>query len=145
VRWSEAVLGGLLAAVWFVALLSRPGEWVGWLLLGPSAALQLGTRRACRLRSDELVAQGRVFRRVIELRDLRQVGVELGGRPWLQTRDSTVTVLRMVPLLDYGSGHPAPTVVEEIRSAATRAGARLDPPLPFPEQPPTTKPTLLGI
>ena len=144
-RWSEAVLGALLASVAVVAAASRPWEWLGWLLLVPSVWLLLGTRRACRLRSDAVVAQGRVFRRVLGLRDLRQAGIALGGRPWLQTQDGAVTVLRMVPLLDYGSGHPEPTLVEEIRSAADGAGAHLDPPLRSPEQPPTTRPTLLGI
>ncbi len=145
VRWSEAVLGALLAAVAVVAAVSRPWEWLGWLLLVPSAWLLLGTRRACRLRADDLVAQGRVFRRVIRLGDVRQAGIALGGRPWLQTRDGAVTVLRMVPPLDYGSGHPAPTLVEHVRAAASDAGARLEPPLRSPEQPPTTRPTLLGI
>jgi len=145
VRWSEAVLGALLASVAVVAVVSRPWEWLGWLLLPPCAWLLLGARRACRLRSDDVVAQGRVFRRVIGLRDVRQAGIALGGRPWLQTQDGTVTVLRMVPPLDYGSGHPAPTLVEHIRAAAAEAGAHLDPPLRSPEQPPTTKPTLLGI
>jgi len=78
-------------------------------------------------------------------RRLRQAGITLGGRPWLQTQDGAVTVLRMVPPLDYGSGHPAPTLVEEIRSRAAEAGALLEPPLRSPEQPPTTRPTLLGI
>ena len=68
-----------------------------------------------------------------------------GGRPWLQTQDGAVTLLRMVPPLDYGSGHPAPTLVEQIRSAAAAAGAELEPLLRSPERPPTTKPTLLGI
>ena len=124
VRWSEAVLGALLASVAVVAAVSRPWEWLGWLLLVPSAWLLLGTRRACRLRSDDLVAQGRVFRRVVGLRDVRQAGIALGGRAWLQTQDGAVTVLRMVPPLDYGSGHPAPTLVEQIRAAAVEAGAR---------------------
>jgi hypothetical protein len=145
VRWSEAVLGALLASVALVAAVSRPWEWLGWLLLLPSAWLLLGTRRACRLRSDDLVAQGRVFRRVLRLSDVRQAGIALGGRAWLQTQDGAVTVLRMVPPLDYGSGHPAPTLVEQIRLAAGEAGARLEPPLRSPEQPPTTRPTLLGI
>jgi hypothetical protein len=147
VRWSEAVLGALLACVAGVAAMSRPWEWqwLGWLLLVPSVWLLLGTRRACRLRSEDLVAQGRVFRRVVAFEDVRQAGITLGGRPWLQTQDGAVTVLRMVPPLDYGSGHPAPTLVEEIRSRAAEAGALLEPPLRSPEQPPTTRPTLLGI
>ena len=91
VSWSEAVLGALLASVAVVAAASRPWEWLGWLLLVPSAWLLLGTRRACRLRSDDLVAQGRVFRRVVALRDVRQAGIALGGRPWLQTQDGAVT------------------------------------------------------
>ena len=144
-RWSEAVLGALLASVGLVSVVARPWEWAGWVLLAPSAWLLLGTRRACRLRSGAVVAQGRVFRRVLGLSDLRQAGIAQGGRPWLQTQDGTVTVLRMVPLLDYGSGHPAPTLVEEIRASAAEAGARLDPPLRSPEQPPTTRPTVLGI
>lgn len=139
------MLGALLASVAVVAVVSRPWEWLGWLLLVPSAWLLLGTRRACRLRSEDLVAQGRVFRRVVPLRDVRQAGITPGGRPWLQTQDGTVTLLRMVPPLDYGSGHPAPTLVEQIRTAAAAAGAELEPLLRSPEQPPTTKPTLLGI
>lgn len=139
------MLGALLASVAVVAALSRPWEWVGWVLLVPSVWLLLGTRRACRLRSDDLVAQGRVFRRVVALREVRQAGVAPGGRPWLQTQDGAVTLLRMVPPLDYGSGHPAPTLVEQIRAAAAAAGAELEPLLRSPEQPPTTKPTLLGI
>ena len=139
------MLGALLASVGVATLVTRPWEWAGWLLLVPSAWLLLGTRRACRLRPDQVVAQGRVFRSVVALGDLRQIGIALGGRPWLQTQDGAVTVLRMVPLLDYGSGRPSPTLVEQVRSAASDAGARLDPPLRSPEQPPTTKPTLLGI
>jgi hypothetical protein len=114
------VLGALLASVAVVAAASRPWEWLGWLLLAPSAWLLLGTRRACRLRSADLVAQGRVFRRVVALEDVRQAGIALGGRPWLQTQDGAVTVLRMVPPLDYGSGHPEPTLVEQVRTAAER-------------------------
>ena len=55
-------------------------------MLVPAAVLLLGTRRSFRLRSDVVVAQGRVFRRVLALRDLRQAGVCPDGRPWLQTR-----------------------------------------------------------
>jgi hypothetical protein len=51
----------------------------------------------------------------------------------------------MVPLVDYGSGHAGPTLVERLRSAAAASGARLDPALRSPEQPPTTKPSLLGM
>ncbi len=132
VRWTEAVLGALLAMVAVGAVMSRPWEWVGWVLLVPSAWLLLGSRRACRLRADDLVAQGRVFRRVVPWRDVRQAGISPGGRAWLQTQDGAVTLLRMVPPLDYGSGHPGPTLVEQIRSAAAAAGADLEPAPAFP-------------
>jgi hypothetical protein len=114
-------------------------------VLVPAAVLLLGTRRSFRLRSEVVVAQGRVFRRILALRDLRQAGVCPDGRPWLQTRGGQVTLLRMVPLVDYGSGHAGPTLVERLRSAAAASGARLDPALRSPEQPPTTKPSLLGM
>jgi len=139
------VLGSLLASVVVAYVVTRPSEWVGWPLVVPAAVLLLGARRACRLRSDVVVAQGRVFHRVVRLNDLRQVAIRLDGRPWLQTRDGTVTLLRMVPLPDYGSGHSGPTLVEQLRSAAAAAGARLDPAPRSPEQPPTTRPLLLGI
>jgi hypothetical protein len=114
-------------------------------VLVPAAVLLLGTRRSFRLRSDVVIAQGRVFRRVVALDDLRQVGLCPDGRPWLQSRGGQVTLLRMVPLVDYGSGHPGPTLVEQLRSAAAAAGARLEPPLRSPEQPPTTRPQVLGL
>ncbi len=114
-------------------------------LLLPAAVLLLGARRSCRLRADVLVVQGRLFRRAIVLRGLRQVAVRLDGRTWVQTRSGEVTLLRVVPQLDYGSGHAGPTVVERIRAAAAAAGARLEAPLRSPEQPPTTKPLLLGL
>lgn len=139
------MLGALLAAVGLAYVVSRPTEWIGWVVLPPAVVLLLGTRRSCHLRADVVVAQGRVFRRVVPLHDLRQAGVRLDGRPWLQSQGGEVTLLRMVPLVDYGSGHAGPTLLEEVRAAATAAGARLDPPLRSPEQPPTTKPLLLGI
>jgi hypothetical protein len=145
VRWSEAVLGALLGSVGATFVVSRPMGWVGWLMLVPAAVLLLGTRRSFRLRSDVVVAQGRAFRRVLALRDLRQAGVCPDGRPWLQTSGGQVTLLRMVPLVDYGSGHAGPTLVEQLRSAAAAAGAPLDPALRTPEQPPTTRPQLLGL
>ncbi len=145
VRWSEALLGGLLGLVGAVLVVARPSDWPGLVLLVPAAVLLLGTRRACRLGAEATVVQGRVFRRVVRLRDLRQVGVCLDGRTWLQTQDGEVTLLRMVPLVDYGSGHAGPTPVERLRAAGRDAGARLDPALRAPEQPPTTKPLLLGM
>jgi hypothetical protein len=144
-RWSEAVLGGLLGLVGAVLAVARPSDWPGWVLLVPALVLLLGTRRACRLRSDAAVVQGRVFRRVVRLAELRQVAVCLDGRTWLQTQDGEVTLLRMVPQIDYGAGHARPTSVERLRAAGSEAGARLEPALRAPEQPPTTKPLLLGI
>jgi hypothetical protein len=145
VRWTEAVLGALLGSVGVAFVVSRPTGWMGWLVLVPAAVLLLGARRSFRLGSDVVVAQGRVFRRVVALRDLRQAAVCPDGRPWLQTQGGQVTLLRMVPLVDYGSGHAGPTLVERLRSAAAASGARLDPALRSPEQPPTTKPSLLGM
>ena len=145
VRWTEAVLGALLGSVGVAFVVSRPSGWVGWLMLVPAAVLLLGTRRSFRLRSDVVLAQGRVFRRVVALHDLRQAGVCPDGRPWLQTQGGQVTLLRMAPLVDYGSGHAGPTLVEQLRSAAAAAGARLEPALRSPERPPTTRPLLLGL
>ncbi len=139
------MLGALLGSVGIAFVVSRPSWWVGWVVLVPAAVLLLGTRRSFRLRSDVVVAQGRVFRRVVALHDLRQAGVCPDGRPWLQRRGGQVTLLRMVPLVDYGSGHPGPTLVEQLRSAAAASGAGLEPPLRSPEQPPTTRPQLLGL
>ena len=120
VRWSEALLGGLLGLVGATLAITRLSNWPGWVLLVPAAVLLLGTRRACRLRADAAVVQGRVFRRAVRLRDLRQVGVCLDGRTWLQTQDGEVTLLRMVPLVDYGSGHAGPTPVERLRRGRPR-------------------------
>ncbi len=106
VRWSEAVLGALLGLVGVALVVSRPSGWVGWLMLLPAAVLLLGTRRSFRLSSDVVVAQGRVFRREVALRDLRQAGVCPDGRPWLQIQGGQVTLLRMVPLVDYGRVTP---------------------------------------
>ena len=145
VRWSEAVLGALFGSVGVALVGSRLSGWVGWLMLLPAAVLLLGTRRSFRLSSDVVVAQGRVFRREVALRDLRQAGVCPDGRPWLQIQGGQVTLLRMVPLVDYGRGHAGPTLVEQLRSAAAAAGARLEPALRSPERPPTTKPSLLGM
>ncbi len=139
------MLGALLGSVGVAFVASRPSGWVGWVLLVPAAVLLLGSRRSFRLRSDVVIAQGRVFRRVLALRDLRQAGVCPDGRPWLQTLGGQVTLLRMVPSVDYGSGRAGPTLVEQLRSAAAAAGARLEPALRTPEPPPTTKPLLLGL
>jgi hypothetical protein len=144
-RWSEGFLGVFLAAIALASVVTQPGLWLGWVLLVPAVVLLLGLRRACRLTDDTVVVQGRFVRRVVPLRDLRQVGLALGGRPWLQTHDDEVTLLRMVPLLDYGGGKASPALVDQLRSAAAAAGARLDPPLEGPQRPPTTKPLVLGI
>lgn len=144
-RWSEGFLGVFVAAVGLASVVTQPGLWLGWALLVPAVVLVLGVRRSCRLTGDAVVVQGRFVRRVVPLRELRQVGLALVGRPWLQTRDDEVTLLRMVPLIDYGGGKASPGLVDRLRSAAEAAGARLDPPLADPVRPPSTKPLVLGI
>jgi hypothetical protein len=145
VRWSEAVLGGLLVAVGLGAVVFDGASLAGLVMVVPAVVLLLGTRRACRLRTDDVVAQGRVFRRVMPLGDLRQLGVTPEGRPWLQTSDGVVTLLRMLSLPAYGSADSSPSLVAEVRRAAEAAGADLEAPLLAPERPPTTKPLMLGI
>jgi hypothetical protein len=145
VRWSEAVLGGLLFGIGLGAVAVDGDGVAGWAMVLPAVVLLLGTRRACRLRPHDVVAQGRVFRRVMPLAGLRQLGVSPEGRPWLQAADGTVTLLRMLSLPAYGSADSSPSLVAEVRRAAQAAGADLEPPLQAPERPPTTKPLMLGI
>ncbi len=145
VRWSEAVLGGLLFVVGLGAVAVDGDGVVGWAMVLPATVLLLGTRRACRLRAQDVLAQGRVFRRVMPLEDLRQLGVSPVGRPWLQTKDGAVTLLRMLSLPAYGTSDSSPSVVAEVRRAAQAAGADLEAPLQTPEPPPTTRPLMLGI
>jgi hypothetical protein len=139
------VLGGLLFTVGLGAVVVDGDGVAGWVMVVPATVLLLGTRRACRLRADDVLAQGRVFRRVMPLGDLRQLGVSPEGRPWLQTKDGSVTLLRMLSLPAYGSADSSPSLVAEVRRAAHAAGADLEAPLQSPERPPTSRPLMLGI
>lgn len=113
----------------------------------------LMARRSCTLGAEQLVAQGRFATRRVDLRDLRQAAIGVGGSVWIQThhaldrRGGDVLSLRMIPVTGLSaSGSPTgDRAIDVIRARATAAGAELDPPLPGRKTAPSRKALIFSI
>jgi len=153
-RIGSVVLAGLIAAVLLAAMVTNPVKaWFCCPALLVPVFLASSLWRGARLDDQQIVARGRLVRRVIPLTDLRQVGLSRIGFVWVQTHTprpdgGDVTALRMAPRggMNLGQGPPADqALVDEIRRRAARCGATLDPRVAGPVRPPTRKPLVFSI
>ncbi|MDT7727571.1 MAG: hypothetical protein QOI21_4147 [Actinomycetota bacterium] len=145
-----AVLG-----VWIVT--QQPDQLFAWIAALVMIVIfgfnGLMARRSCTLDAERLLAQGRFAIRRVELRDLRQAAIGVGGSVWIQThqaldkRGGDVLSLRMIPVTGLsGSGYPTgDRAIDLIRARAAAAGAELDPPLPGRKTAPSRKALIFSI
>jgi len=93
------------------AITQAPGDPTAWLLvLGLTLLVVFGAlfiRRSCVIEDGQLIAKGRFATRRVDLRDLRQASLSLGGSVWIRThhpldkRGGDVLLLRMIPFTKF--------------------------------------------
>lgn len=149
--------GVALTLLGVFAVVESPANPLAWSLGVVLAVVALVNarlaRRSCAVDGVAITATGRFARRRVELADLRQVGVGIGGAVWVQAhhplddRGGTVLSLRMIPntTMSMRGGPAAEQAAELIRTRAVAAGATLDPTLPDRKLAPSRKPLIFSI
>jgi hypothetical protein len=146
-----------LEALAIFAVTQAPDQAIAWIFAVVLTIVVLTNitrlRRACVLRDGHLTAQGRYTHRAVDLTDLRQVGIGIGGKLWIQThhpldqRGNDVLCLRMIPFshTTMTAGPSGTDAVALIRAHAEAAGAHLDPPLVKMTRAPSRKALIFSI
>jgi hypothetical protein len=165
VVWRSPYILRLVAVLGFCAfvvlgawiIIQQPDQLFAWIaaivLIVIFGFNGLMARRSCTLDAEQLLAQGRFATRRVELRDLRQAAIGVGGSVWIHThhaldkRGGDVLSLRMIPVTGLSaSGSPTgERAVDLIRARAAAAGADLDPPLPNRKTAPSRKALIFSI
>lgn len=130
----DGFLGTIFTAMgaWGLLVEQKP---VALVFLLPGLYALSGFRRTARVSSDRLVAQGRLARREVALRDLTQVALSTTGYPWVDSTDGRPFRLMMVREGRSDRNPTATEFVRRVRVLAADAGARLEPEPEAPTSP----------
>lgn len=124
-RFTMSLAGALFLLMAGVAFWS--GSWlIGAVALIVAAFSLTELRRSVHVRAGRLVAQGRLVRREVSLRDLTQVAIGPLNQLWVATTEGSF-FLRMVPVHAQTPFLGVTEFLPALRSTAQNHGADLDP------------------